>query len=51
MGYERMWKQLKEDIEQQGELSNEINVSKILKRIKDIEEAEKQYWQSEELLF
>ena len=51
MYYEKMWKHLKEDIKQQNELSDNIAIDKLLTRIEDIEEKEKQYWNSEDLLF
>ncbi len=38
--YERMWNQLKQDINQQIQLSENITISKLQKRIEDIEEAE-----------
>lgn len=51
MGFENMWKQLKQDIEQQSELSDCLRVDRLLNRIAEIEEAERKYWASEDLPF
>lgn len=40
INYERMWNQLKQDISQQNQLSDNVIINKLEKRIKDIEEAE-----------
>lgn len=54
MDYERMWKQLIFDIRTQEELSDNINISKLLSRITQIEsieaEAEKR-WKNGDLPF
>lgn len=54
MDYERMWKQLISDIRTQEELSDNINISKLLSRITQIEsieaEAEK-CWKNGDLPF
>jgi len=41
MDYEGMWKQLKGDIQIQEQLSENITISKLINRIKDIESTEK----------
>ena len=54
MDFERMWNQLKSDIKMQEELSNEIDINKLLARIKQIEDVEKQAelrWENGELPF
>lgn len=43
MDYKRMWEHLKQDIEQQEELSIETSTNKLLERMKKIEESEKCY--------
>lgn len=54
MDYERMWQQLISDIHIQEELSDDINISKLLDRITQIEsieaEAEKR-WKNGDLPF
>ena len=54
MDYERMWTQLVSDIHIQEELSDNINISKLLNRITQIEnietEAEKR-WKNGDLPF
>lgn len=54
MDYERMWKQLVSDIHTQEELSDNINIIKLLNRIAQIEnieaEAEKR-WKNGDLPF
>lgn len=54
MDYERMWKQLKFDILMQEELSDNIDISKLLNRIMQIEDIEKESekrWQNGDLPF
>lgn len=51
MDYKRMWEHLKQDIEQQEELSIEISIRKLLERMKEIEESEKCYENSMNFLF
>ncbi len=51
MDYKRMWEHLKQDIEQQEELSIEISINKLLERMKKIEESEKCYESSMNFLF
>lgn len=41
MDFERMWKELKTEIQQQQQLSENITIIKLLARIEEIEEAEK----------
>lgn len=50
MNYKRMWEHLKQDIEQQEEVSIEISINKLLERMKKIEESEKCYENSMNLL-
>lgn len=54
MDYERMWKQLKTDIQIQEELSDNINISKLLSRITQIESIEtaaEKGWENGNFLF
>lgn len=50
MDYKRMWEHLKQDIEQQEEVSIEISINKLLERMKKIEESEKCYENSKNFL-
>lgn len=43
MFYKKAWEQLKQDIEIQQELSQEITINKLLARMEEIEEKEEQY--------
>lgn len=54
MDYERMWKQLKTEILTQEDLSDNINISKLLNRIIQIEDVEKEAekrWKNGDLPF
>lgn len=51
MFYRQAWEHLKQDIERQQELSEEIIINKLLARMKEIEEKEEQYWNSSSLPF
>ena len=41
MDYERMWNALKSDVRLQSELSDYINISKLIERFKVLEDTEK----------
>lgn len=51
MEFEKAWEQLKQDLNQQKELSDCININKLLDRIEEIEDAERKYWTGDNLLF
>lgn len=51
MFYKKAWEQLKQDIEIQQELSQEITINKLLARMEEIEKKEEQYWNSSNLPF
>lgn len=51
MFYKKAWEHLKQDIEIQQELSQEITINKLLARMEEIEEKEEQYWNSSNLPF